>query len=259
MLSERSFQDHALKHAVPRPVSTFLPPLQELGSGLWTLERQFRHFGVALLPSRTTLIRLRDGSLVVISPPPLVDPSTVTAIELIGPVQYVVVPNSFHYLCASEFMKHFPAASLLAAPGLPQRVPDLDVGAELEPRPPEAWSGVLEYVVLGPVRGVSEVLFFHVATATLILTDLAFNMTRYPRSVDRLLWRLFGIPRGFGPGRTSRSLLLRDRDVASRTLARVTDWPITQIVVAHGDVVSHDARARFRTAFARFLDGSPTA
>ena len=46
-------------------------------------------------------------------------------------------------------------------------------------RPGEA--GVLEYLVLGPVRGLSEVLFFHISSATLILTDLAFNLVRYPR------------------------------------------------------------------------------
>ena len=257
MSSERSLLDRALKRAVPRPVATYTPPPQELAAGLWILERRLRHFRIAFLPSRTTIVRLLDGSLVVISPPALVDSSTLAAINLIGPVKYVVIPNSFHYLYASEFMRHYPAAALLAAPGLLQRVPGLAVKAELAHRPPETWSGVLDYLVLGPVRGVSEVLFFHIATATLILTDLAFNMTRYPRTVDRLFWRLSGIPRGFGPGRTSRTLFLSDRAAASRTLARAMDWPISRIIVAHGDVVDHDALSRFQRAFSRSVHSSP--
>jgi hypothetical protein len=226
---------------------------------LWVLDRQLLHFGSARLPSRTTIIRFDDGSLTVVSPPPLVDPSTVDAIESIGSVEYVVVPNSFHYLYASEFMNLYPGARLLAAPGLAQRAPELEFAVELGPQPPEAWTGALEYVVIGPVRGLSEALMFHVPTGTLIVTDIAFNMLRYPRTLDRIVWRLSGIPAEFGPGRTSRSLLLRDRAAASRSLAQVLEWPIDRIVVAHGEVVEHDAKTRFRSAFSRYLQSMPAA
>jgi hypothetical protein len=206
------------------------------------------------MPSRTTIIRLRDGSLVVLSPPPLVDASTVAAIDSIGAVGCVVLPNPFHYLYAPEFMSHYPAASLVAAPGFRTRVPELDVEvAELTAEPPAAWSGELEYVVLESLRGVAEVLFFHVPTSALILTDLAFNITSYPRALDRFVWRMSGIPASFGPGRTSRELLLADREAAARTLARAVDWPITRIVLAHGEVVDEDAGPRFRQAFAGYL------
>jgi hypothetical protein len=62
----------------------------------------------------------------------------------------------------------------------------------------------VDLCVLGPVRGVSEVAFFHLSTGVLILTDLAFNITHFPRVVDRIAWRLAGIPHGFGPSRTAR-------------------------------------------------------
>ena len=142
-------------------------------------------------------------------------------------------------------MARYPNAQLLAAPGLIGRVADLPPAAEFDERPPQGWPGELEYAVLGPVRGISEVLLFHVPTSTLILTDLAFNMLRYPRALDRLIWRSSGIPSGFGPGRTSRTLLLSDRAVASRCLERALAWPFRQILVAHGEVVTDDARSRF--------------
>ncbi len=253
MPSDPSFLDRALKRAIPRPVADDTPPPRELCSNLWVLDRQLLHFGTARLPTRTTIIRLGGGGLVVISPPPLLDPGSIDAINAIGRVESVVVPNSFHYLFASEFLKHYPSARLLAAPGLIDRVPELDFATELGPQTPEDWAGELEIVVVGPTRGVSEVMLFHRATGTLILTDLAFNMNRYPRSIDRFIWRLSGIPAEFGPGRTSRSLLLRDRDTAARSLSQAQDWPIRRIVLAHGDVIDHDAASRFRRAFSDYL------
>jgi hypothetical protein len=259
MSSDRSFFDHVLKRVVPRAVPSFAPAPSELSPGLWLLDRELRHFGFARMPARTTIIRLRSGALVVISPPPLIDGKATTAIDAIGEVTYVVAPNTFHYLYAAEFMARYPNAELLAASGLVARVPDLPSATEFDSSSPPAWSGELEHTIVGPMRGISEVLLYHVPTSTLILSDLAFNMLRYPRVVDRLVWRMAGIPGKFGPGRTSRDLLLNDRALATQALERALDWPFRQIVLAHGDVVAKDARSRFRDAFKVYLSKGPSA
>ena len=251
--SRRSLLDRLLKLAAPRPVTAFAPQPQELAPGVWVLDRQLRLPGGARLPSRTTIIRLSGGALVVISPPHLVESGGAAAIDSIGVVRQVVAPNTFHYVYAAEFMARYPDASLLVAPGLLERVPELPPAEELGPSPPEVWSGELDFVVLGPVRGVSEVVFFHLPTGVLILTDLAFNLTHFARSFDRIAWRLTGVLDGFGPSRTARSLLLRDHAEASRCLSRVSEWPIRQIVVAHGELVEHNAKAQFLKAFARYV------
>jgi hypothetical protein len=167
-------------------------------------------------------------------------------------VRHVVLPNSFHYLYGPEFLSHFPDTSLHLAPGLPERVPSLPPGAVLdEPAPPE-WSGDLEVAVLGPVRGASEVIFLHRPSGTLVLTDLAFNVV-HQRGFDRVAWRLLGVPRGFGPSRSARMLLLRDREVARACLRRVAEWPFHRILVCHGETLEHDAAGEFRRAFAAYL------
>ncbi len=251
-----SWQDRILKRAVPRPITEEAPPPRELCTDLWALDRQLLHFGLARLPSRTSIVRLEDGSLVVVSPPPQVDASD-AAIDSLGPVRHVVVPNSFHYLFAQPFMRRYPDACLLTAPGLARRVPELGFATELRAHPPAAWAGQLEYRILGPAHGPSELLLFHSTSGTLILTDLAFNMVRYPRAVDRLFWRASGIPAGFGPGRTTRSLLLRDREPASRCLSQALEWPIRRIVVAHGEAIESAAISSLRTAFADYLPEPP--
>ncbi|MBI3756827.1 MAG: DUF4336 domain-containing protein [Deltaproteobacteria bacterium] len=248
-----------MKLVTPRPVAAFAPQPQDLARGVWVLDRQLRFPGGARLPLRTTIIRLSNGALVVVSPPPLIESDGAAAIDSIGLVKQVVAPNTFHYVYVAEFMVRYPDASLLVSPGLIERVPELPPAEELGSSPPEVWSGELDIAVLGPVRGVSEVVFFHLPTGVLILTDLAFNMTRFARRFDRIAWRLTGVPDGFGPSRTARLLLLRDHAEASRCLSRVSEWPIRQIVVAHGEVVEHNAKTQFLKAFARYVVTPRTA
>jgi hypothetical protein len=100
---------------------------------------------------------------------------------------------------------------------------------------------------------VSEVVFLHRASRTLILTDLAFNMVKAANGVERLYWRLSGVWRRFGPTGLVRHVLLRDATLARAFLARVLAWDFERIVVSHGDVVERDGHAIFQSAFARYL------
>ena len=242
-----------LKRAVPRPVEGFTPPPFALGEGLWVLDRRLRHFGMGLLPSRSTIVRLGNGKLVVVSPPALLDAETAAAIDALGSVDAAVLPNPFHYVYAEEFSERYPAARALAVPGLAERVPELGAVETLGPDPPVEWAGELDVELIGPEGGPYEAMLFHFATGTLILTDVAFNMTEYPRTFDRFFWRLNGLPGKFGPGRTSRTLLLRDRETASRALARMLEWPIRRIVVVHGEIVETDAMGALCRAFEGYL------
>jgi hypothetical protein len=109
------------------------------------------------------------------------------------------------------------------------------------------------HAVLKATDEVSEVAFFHHESATLVLTDLAFHMTTFAGTFDRLAWRLSGVPNGFGHSRTARMLLLRDRLPVESFLERVLAWPFRRILVGHGDPVDHDAIGVFRRAFRRYL------
>lgn len=254
MPARRSLLDRLLKHLVPRPVAEFAPDPREVDSGLWVLDRQICFRGGLRLPTRATIVRLGGGGLVVIAPPPVLGSRTLEALASFGPVEHVVVPNTFHYVYAAEFMARYPDAELFVAPGLSERVPELPPALELAASAPEVWAGELEIAVLGPVRGISEVVFFHLPSGTLILTDLAFNTTDFERFVDRLIARLAGMPAGFAPGRTSRRLLLRDHALASRCLTRVSGWPIQRIIMAHGEIIERNAKAQFLVAFAAYVD-----
>ncbi len=258
MNARRSILDRLIQHVRPRLVSTFAPPPLQIAPDLWSLERRFRMPGGLSLPVRTTMIRLHSEALLVVSPPP-VEAGGLEDLEALGAIEEVLIPNSFHYLNAPGFLMRYPRATLRVTPGLYERVPQLPRGQELSELSPPSWRGVIEHQVLRPLYGASEVVLFHRSSATLVLTDLAFHMRQFKHRFDRVAWRLNGAPPGFGPSRTSRLFLLRDRVVASAFLERVLAWPFERVLVAHGEPLETNAVAVFRQAFASYLARSGTA
>jgi hypothetical protein len=249
--SRRSVIDRAIQLIRPRLVRDFAPPPTPIAPDLWSLARRTRMPGGPTLPTHTTVIRLRSAGLLIVSPPP-VEAGGLDDLDALGVVEEILVPNSFHYLNASGFLARYPRAALRLAPGLRRRIAGLP-GEELT-NTPTAWGGTVEHLVLGPVRGISEVAVFHVPSATLVLTDLAFHMLRFENRLERAAWRLNGVPAGFGPSRTSRTFLLGDRAIAAAFLERVLAWPFDRVLVAHGEPLEQDAVGAVRRAFAAYLE-----
>jgi hypothetical protein len=240
--------DRLLRLVQPKPDLRFIPPPRAIGPQIWAIDRRALLAGVTL-PTRSTVVDVGQGRLVLVSPPADACPE----LDRLGTVVAVVVPNSFHYLYAKEWQSRCPTAELFYAPGLPRRVSGLPPARELTADVVPSWRERLPFVVLGPDRGISEVLFFHPASRTLILTDLASNLVDLPRAYDRIASRLSGQPAGFGPSRNARKLLLRDASRAREALRAVLQWPFERILVAHGTLVERDAADVFRSAFARYL------
>jgi hypothetical protein len=251
---ERSLLDRLMRGVRPGLDRSQRPPPRALGEGLWILERWLRMPPFSLsLPTSTVLVRLGEGGLVVISPPDP-DPQTRQQIEALGRVEALVAPNSFHYVFVREALAAFPSARLFLAPGLGERAPELPSAQVLAEAAPAPWAGMLDLIVHGPVRGACEVAFLHRPTRTLVLTDLAFHLPRIEGTWNRRAWRLLGVPGAFGPSRSGRMFLLRDRAAARASLARIRAWPFERIVVAHGDPVLEGAREAFESAFSPWLD-----
>lgn len=255
MSATRPFVDRLMRAATPRAIPDFAPPPQAVAPGLWALDRHLRLPPGLRLPTRSFVIRLSSGGLLLVSPPPLAA-GGLEAVDALGPVEEILVPNSYHYVYAAELAAHYPHAVLRLAPGVRQRAPEAPAGEEVDgAAAPPSWDGTVAHRVLVPAPGIAELALFHIASASLILTDLAFNMVRYPNRLQQLLWRANGVPADFGPSRTARLLLLRDRAAAAEFLAGVLAWPFTRVLMAHGDPLEHDAAATFRRAFAPHLRG----
>ena len=249
---KRSLIDRLLQPVKPRPMPSFAPPPRPLADGLWRLERKLAMPGGLVLPVAMTIIRLPSGKLFLHSPTPL-DERTEMAIAELGPVGVLLAPNSFHYVFVAAYVDRFPGSQLFAAPGLPERVTGFPAATVVGAAAPEAWQGVVEPIVFGPVGSFSEVVIYHRPTGTLMLTDLAFCMLRYENAFDRIGWRLFGIPPAFGASRSARLTLLRNGRAAKPFLEKMLEKDFRRVLVAHGDPLEENARAEFQRAFRRYL------
>jgi hypothetical protein len=248
--------ERLLGPVVPAPVASFTPPPRSIAEDVWVLDRRI---GLARLgiPTRATVVRLESGGLFVHSPFRL-DASTRAAVERLGPIAALVAPNSFHYLFLPEWVAAYPEARVYLAPGLRERRPHLPAGTVLGESPPTEWAGEMDQRVLGSLGRLSEVVFLHRASGTLILTDLCFNLRGQATTVERAWWRLSGEWERLGPSRTVRATLLRDAAVARQFVGRLLELRFVRIVMAHGDVVEEDAEARLRDALAAYLGSQTT-
>lgn len=239
-----------LRPVRPQLDESYAPPPRALADGLWLVERRLRFPPGLTLPTNTIVLGLPGGGL-ALHAPVRVDPGMHRALAQLGPVEAILAPNPFHYLFLHDVHEAFPEAPLFVAPGLLERVPGLPAAERLGEGSP-AWGGGTQTAAVGPSPEFAEIALLHRPSHTLILTDLAFNLPP-ERSGSHLVWRLLGLPPHFGPSRTARMLLLRDRRAARAGLATIAGWDFERITMAHGEPVTREARAEFARAFARYL------
>jgi uncharacterized protein DUF4336 len=220
--------------------------LRALAPDLWVAERPQRFYGLEV-GTRMTVIRLADGSVLLHSPVAL-DAALCAELDAIGPVRFVVAPNRVHHLYAGRVAETYSNARLWVAPGLERKRPDLAYVAVLGDDAPAEWSGQVDQVFFRGRPYENEVVFFHRASRTLLLCDLAFNFGPRAALPTRWLMRLIRSYGRFGPS-TLDPWLIRDRAAARASLERILSWDFDRVVVAHGDVLEDGGREALRHGY----------
>jgi hypothetical protein len=224
--------------------------LRPLAPDLWVAERPQRFFGLEV-GTRMTVIRLADGSLLLHSPVAL-DAALRRELDALGPVRFAVAPNRVHHLYAGRVAEAYPQARLWVGPGLETKRPDLAFAGILGDEAPAEWRGQLDQVFFRGRPYENEVVFFHRASRTLILCDLAFNFGPRAAAPTRLLMRLLRSYGSFGPSKLD-PLLIRDRRAARESLERILAFDFDRVIVAHGDVLESGGHEALRRGYAWLL------
>jgi Domain of unknown function (DUF4336) len=221
--------------------------LQRRDDGLWTVDDpSFRLMSVAPIGTRMTLVRLRDGRVILISPIRL-SAALAEQIRGLGVVAFIVAPNRVHHLFATQAKTAFPEAKLLAAPGLPDKRPRIPFDGLVTDVTSTDWHDELEALPIAGVPFLNEVALFHRHTRTLILTDLCFNIRSGPWWA-MLTFRLNDMWQRFGPSRIFR-LLIRDREALRKSLDQILRWDFDRVIIAHGEIVENGGRQALRGAY----------
>jgi hypothetical protein len=226
------------------------PPLKQLAEDLWVAERPQTFYGLPV-GTRMTVMRLADRRLLLHSPVAL-EPELREELDSIGRVCFAVAPNRVHHLYAGEVVRAYPGTRVWVAPGLERKRPDLVFEAVLSDDAPEAWRGQIDQIFFRGRPYENEVTFYHRASRTLILCDLAFNFGPRAAASTRLLMKLLRSYGRLAPSKLD-PWLIRDRRAARESLERILAWDFDRIIVAHGDVLESGGHETLRQGYAWLL------
>lgn len=220
--------------------------LEVLAPNLWVAARPLKLI-VGDIGTRMTVIRLADGGLFLHSPVRL-DAETRAALDAVGTVRWIIGPNKVHHFFIGDYLSAYPDARAYGAPGLAEKRKDLRFEAVLGDEAPSAWRDEMDQHLFRGNPTMSEIVFFHRASRTLLLTDLAFNVASGKGGGARFFHWLVGATGRFGPHRLVRAMI-RDHAAARASVSRILEWDFDRINVTHGEVLAHDGRQHFAAAF----------
>jgi hypothetical protein len=96
--------------------------LEPIGPDLWVAIGTDIKFMGLHLGTRSTIVRLSDGTVWMHSPVSY-NPDLAVEVENIGPIRYLVAPNVYHHFFLKEWQDHYPDAQLCGPSGLPAKRP----------------------------------------------------------------------------------------------------------------------------------------
>jgi len=206
-------------------------PLEPVGRDIWIQRHPLRILGCPF--GRTvTLLRLGSGQQIVHSTAPFTAEDRKTILEL-GSPGWIAEATRFHDTFTAAGSESFPACPLLVPPGFSNRAKP---AGPLHPPPPE-WQGEVEVVELEGMPAVREHAFYHFPSKTLVLADLLFHLPAVSGLPAHLVLRgIAGIRSHPGMSRFFR-LAIRDKDAFRRSMARLLEFDLETIIVAHGDPI----------------------
>ncbi|MBJ3785310.1 DUF4336 domain-containing protein [Devosia sediminis] len=225
--------------------------LQQFGSGIWV------HDGGSVTgamgfhyPTRMAIVRLADGGMLVWSPTALSD-ALRAAVEALGPVQIIVAPNTLHHTFLGQWQAAFPRALIFGLPALQATRPDLRFDAELGAVPHQDWAVDLDQVLLPATSVMTELVFFHRPSGTVLFTDLLQNLPRDWYSgwrnviarLDLMTEPEPAVPRKF-------RMAFGGKPGMRASIEQIIAWPAERVLMAHGTPVTADAPAFLQRAFA---------
>ena len=222
--------------------------LHRLSDGIWELEGNPISFLTFPYEIRSTVIQVRADELLIHSPVQIAAAKLLK--DLPGQVKYIVTPNKLHDKFLWDWAKAYPDARLYSPPGLKARGSDLSFYKELTDTPEPEWREILKQKMVRGSWFMSEVVFFHESSGSLILGDLIENHD--PRKFG-VLHRAIGsavamlAPNGSTP-RNYRWTFFRRREVR-RNLQEILSWKPKRVVVNHGPIVESGAQAFLKHAF----------
>jgi hypothetical protein len=202
---------------------------------IWATERPV-WFGGVRLRSRTTVVRLAGGALWVHSPGPPTD-DVRAALDALGEVRWIVVPNRFHHLQTPATAARYPKAVVVGPRTALARNRQVSLAMSADDPAYVGATPELTPVQLKGVPFLDETVFFHAASGSLIAADLLISAGAHDHWSWRMAARLLG---RYGKVRTPPDVKWNTRAGAAvaESIAQLRALPLQRILVAHADPIT---------------------
>lgn len=196
------------------------------------------------LPVKSCLVETKKG-LVLISPIPDIR-NFKNQIDAAGTVTDIVAPSGLHHLGIPQAIQLFPHATIWGAPALRKKRPDIP-WQKIFSHDRWPYSEELEVVVLQGIPKLTEIVFFHKASKSLIVTDLCFNHIHGKGLGYWLMFHLFGTYKRFAMSKLFVRMI-QDKNLFKESINKILDFDFQTIVISHGVNIEIHAKEAFKNA-----------
>lgn len=220
--------------------------MRSIGPKIWVEEQPMILPLMGDIGRRMTVIQLANKELMIISPVPMTENLSKELMEL-GQIRYLIGPNSTHHLSLRPYHQQFPDA-LLAAPEKLQKRKKMSFQITIREGQVMPWSAEVQNLIVDSPGMMSEAVFLHSLSRTLIVTDLLFNIYKADSKLKEWALRLNKAYGQLGMSRMGQ-FAWKDRDELRKKIEMILNWDFEQIVLAHGEIVVKNGRQKFRESF----------
>ncbi|WP_047462383.1 DUF4336 domain-containing protein [Vibrio fluvialis] len=224
--------------------------MHAIGENIWIVDGEAVPFFTLPYTTRMTVIRQANYKLWIHSPIRLT-PELQQEIDALGEVEYLIAPNHLHHLFVHDWQQAYPNARTYGTQQVIDKRPDLRFDGVLNAEFVSPWHEEIAYLLFTGSKVMQEAVFFHRASATLIVTDLIENFS--PKAFGgwkMSLAKAAGVvaPHGKMPLDWRLSFTFHKRE-AKQHLDTILTWQPHQIVMAHGERITENGTAFLRRSF----------
>ncbi len=217
------------------------PPVQ-LDQNLWEIKGRWKNkFG-----RRMTVVRLNDGRLIIHNAIQLHE-DELYWLKSLGTVSFIIAPNVFHCSDLAWMSHHFPQAQCYAP--AEKRKDFLDKNVDIKITEQDFPKDISEFECIY-IKGtkISESVFIHHPSKTLILCDLAFNMPQVYTGLSKFFMQWNRVFR-LGPTKLTRWIFTKNIGELRKSYEQLFKHDFDRVIVNHGETVNQNGKALLKAGY----------
>lgn len=229
--------------------------LQEFAENIWLADGPVVRDTGTYFTTRMTIVKLSNAAIWISSPVP-VSFATLKSISALGEIRYLIAATPRHVWRLDSWHTLFPEAELWASrPTLfTLQKGHLPISGYLTDTPADAWSADFEQLEFKGNPLLSEVLFFHRKTHTVLLDDIIMrNPVMEGKPLTNLIFKMGGVQYPDGGVTLDMKMTFINRSLARQSLERLLSWDFDKLIIAHGPCIESSAKEYIKKAF-RWLE-----